>query len=409
MHAKIVQRPVGQGGLCEGRLFLRTQAGKASSSLVWLYDCGSNQEPALHREIAKAHGEIDVLFVSHVHADHVSGIEHLLKNKTVRQIVLPYLEPDTRLMLLAQAAMRDELTASYQAFLANPLSWVRSRSDGATVTYVDGDDGEGDIAEVPDPPSPDGRRAAAEEPLELAWIHSGANKSDNGVEVVGQGAVLAVRSGAMHLNWVFATHVHKPSQAKREAFRKALHKTFPGMSDAKIKTAAHTKAGLKKLRTCYDALWRDHNLVSLSLYAGPTQVQPDMDGLILAEEAFEPSCWPLHDFDCPPPWEGDRTWGWISTGDADLSGPRRRAAFLKTYQSYLPQVAVLLAPHHGSRHNWSEDLLKAMPNLRVGIAPAGPNDYGHPHQAVRDSFGKHGVPFFAVGLDRRLSQLVFVP
>jgi len=409
MHAKIVQRPVGQGGLCEGRLYLRTKAAKALSALVWLYDCGSNQEPALHREIAKVNAEIDVLFISHVHSDHVSGIEHLLKNKTVRQIVLPYLEPDTRLMLLAQAEMRDELTASYQAFLADPLSWVRSRSEGATIIYVDGDDGEGDIAETPAPPFPEDGGAAAEEPLELAWIHSAHDKSDSGIEVVGQGALLAVRSGAMQLNWVFATHVHKPSQGKREAFKKALHKTFPGMSDAKIKTAAHTKAGLKKLRTCYDALWKDHNLVSLSLYAGPTQVQPDMDGLIRAAEAFEPLWWPLHEFGWDPFCEGDRTWGWISTGDADLSGPRRRNAFLKSYQSYLPHVTVLLAPHHGSRHNWSEELLKAMPNLRVGIAPVGPNDYGHPHHAVRDSFGKNGVPFFAVGLDRRLSQIVLIP
>lgn len=198
IQAEIVQRPVGQGGLCEGRLCLRANAAKALSPLVWLYDCGSNQETALHREIAKVNTEIDVLFISHVHSDHVSGIEHLVKNKTVRQIVLPYLEPDTRLMLLAQAAMRDELTASYQTFLADPLSWVRSRSEGTTIIYVDGDDGEGDIGEIPAPPFPEGGRAAAEEPLKLDWIHFAHDKSDSGIEVVGQAATNPQVPGAIH-------------------------------------------------------------------------------------------------------------------------------------------------------------------------------------------------------------------
>jgi hypothetical protein len=409
MFARIVQRPVGQGGLCEGRICARTEGSAKQSTLSWLYDCGSNQPNALHREIEKVSDLIEILFISHVHSDHVSGIEYLLTKRTVNQIVLPYLEGDTCLMLMAQAAMSGTLTPSYRTFLNDPLAWFAQRAPNARVVYVDGDDGEGEIPGPPEPPLPADDLSEEEGDLGTTWYPTGVVKTVTGAQVADAGAQIAVSVGGTYANWIFVPHVHKPSAARQAAFKAALTRTFPKLSDEDIKKEAKTKAGLEKLRTCYDALWKDHNLVSLSLYAGPLQSLPDMQGEIMAWNAFEPEWWPPCGFSLDHSWYSAKDWGWISTGDADLSGPRRRAAFCSTYQQYLPHVTVLLTPHHGSRHNWHKELLDKVSNLKLGIAPAGPNSYGHPHKAVMDSFDKHGVPLLKVGLERRLHQDVFIP
>lgn len=421
LAAKITQRPVGQGGLCEGRLFaFRHYNSGMSNEIRWVFDCGSNQERALHREIDKIDGEIDILFLSHVHADHVSGIEYLLKSKTVRQIVLPYLEPDTCLMLMAQAAAKKELTEELRSFLEGPGTWLRSRrdgEDGPTIVFVDGvDTDESDLEPPPAPelPVPEERIAEVDSRLDVVWLPGLSAPSADEEQVAPAGSQIAVTVGGVYQNWIFTPHVHKPSTARQTKFRAELSIKFPGKSDLEIAQEASTLLGQKKLRDCYNKLWKDHNLVSLSLYAGPLRSEPELRGDLFTQDAFAAESWSderasyryLRRYSA---FASGKDWGWISTGDANLLRDRRRAAFCKTFSAYLEKVSVLLIPHHGSRHNWHSDLLSAMPKLSAGIAPAGHNTYGHPAPSVIEDFGKAGVPFYQVGIERRLSQVVIVP
>src|SRR3546814_9614135 len=87
LSANLTQHPVGQGGMMSGLLEI------PGGRFHWVYDCGSNQKGALTREIAKvaANGEIDCLFLSHLDSDHVNGLDQLLGNVRVREVVVPYL------------------------------------------------------------------------------------------------------------------------------------------------------------------------------------------------------------------------------------------------------------------------------------------------------------------------------
>lgn len=85
MKATLIQHPVGQGGLMSGLLELPDR------TIHWVYDCGSNQAEPRDREIAivEGHGNLDVLFLSHLDSDHVNGIDRLLMSVKVQEVVLP--------------------------------------------------------------------------------------------------------------------------------------------------------------------------------------------------------------------------------------------------------------------------------------------------------------------------------
>jgi hypothetical protein len=95
----------------------------------------------------------------------------------------------------------------------------------------------------------------------------------------------------------------------------------------------------EKIRECYDLIWSGHNLVSMALYAGPTD-----------SGSWGGEC--LH----PPGWWRDasaRAIGWLGTGDMHLNGSRRRQAMIQYHSGVLDQVNVFGLPHHGSHRNFS--------------------------------------------------------
>lgn len=91
---------LGQGGLHWGELTL------GQKSLRWVYDCGSNQTDALKREIGTVArgGDIDLLFLSHFDSDHINGVDLLLSQVKVREVVLPYLKEEILVAIIARDA-----------------------------------------------------------------------------------------------------------------------------------------------------------------------------------------------------------------------------------------------------------------------------------------------------------------
>ena len=68
-----------------------------------VYDCGTetgekNMEVSLDDQIdlfkkRKLHiSQIDILFISHFHADHINGLKRLLENVRVKKTVIPMLD-----------------------------------------------------------------------------------------------------------------------------------------------------------------------------------------------------------------------------------------------------------------------------------------------------------------------------
>lgn len=402
MKVKMVQHAVGQGGMFCGEL------SSGDAPLRWVYDCGSNQADALKREVGvvASGGDIDLLFISHLDSDHVNGIDLLLSQTRVKEVVLPYLDEEALIVTVARDASQGALTGTFVEAVTDLAAWFGSRGV-ETVTFVDGPDDEGGAdPNVPDPPE----GGDGEGKIDTKWTGEKVSFSEQAspprsgegaarMQHVSPGAAVLAMAPNRQLNWALIPYVHKPSAVLMKAFNDALEAAFgKGTSKKTIAEMAKDPTDRQKLRDCYDALWADHNLVSMTLYCGPIKKQR-VDIQLWFSALYRKWRW-RHGF------HGNEVGGWMLTGDAHLDGVRRRGRFLQFYQRFTGLINMLMLPHHGSIHNHSDAVLAAMPELWVGFAAAGPNSYGHPHKDVRRAVRSRRHAWFHRVDQKQSSQIV---
>lgn len=394
MQVKMVQHAVGQGGLFSGELTTR------GAPLRWVYDCGSNQRDSLRREIkiVADGGDIDMLFLSHLDSDHVGGVDELLAQVNVREVILPYLNECTVLAIMARDASIGALSGVFIEAANDLATWFGSRGV-ETITFVAGtdeDDG-GDGPSLRFDPS-DGREGKCSpewtqspqpvtEPIADPSLPQGRSGSVAMMRQVAPGAAVQLLTPTGAINWALIPYVQLPSAKQMRAFEQALEDEFgTPLNKKKIVADAKEKDNRDKLRNCYDGLWLDHNLITMTLYCGP--LSPQRSDVSLSKFRY---CYS----------QSNKVGGWMLTGDAHLDGLRRRRQFLQFYSRVTPLMNVLMLPHHGSIHNHSDLVLDAMPELIIGYAAAGPNSYGHPHHAVKAAVNGHRrARFFRVSKHR---------
>lgn len=377
------QLPVGQGGFHIGCLLERRRSFRGAYCdgaplFVWVYDCGSDQLSVLESQIRSVSGiRINMLFLSHLDEDHVVGVDKLLLTASeVQEVVLPYLNDEEWALHLASGASRSALSGTFIDLVASPADWFGARGV-KRITYVEANGEEGEGPDGPDPTEPSGEGALSPDgipqPLQSSWSREmpQATGSTGRAEIlrVPAGAVAPISGAGGELNWVLSPFAFRPSDAKLTSFASELSKEFGAALKTKdYADAARTEVGRKKLRACYDAVWKTHNLHSMALYAGP-------------------SVGPAHKLRCTA-WQGSLLRqivqpGWLSTGDFDLSVKKRREKFRQYYARYSSMIGQLTLPHHGSDHSFHASILSALPELTFGIAAVGANGHGHPGRGVQ--------------------------
>jgi glyoxylase-like metal-dependent hydrolase (beta-lactamase superfamily II) len=375
-EAIVTQHPVGQGGFLTGILRGRGR------DIRWIYDCGSLQDQALVREMSTAlstQSEIRLLFVSHLDYDHVSGLDRLLSlTKGVEEVVLPYFGVVEALALWATALEEGTASGTLGTFLQDPVRWLESR-DVSRVTFVRNRGDDDRLSEVPGP-------GGEGEEVGLQWVPLPTlepSTFEQPVLVANNGSVL--RATGLDLDWVLLPYAHDPGAHRLGAFVESLNNEFGGIPPHEIAKHVLHAGGRERLRSCYHQIWKDNNLISLSLYMGPS-----------SRFAGNRPKWEEIRFDLASSWTMLDHPGWLSTGDADLLGERRLAEFFRFFSPVLPAVGVVTAPHHGSVENSSYALYKGVPNLRFVVVPVGRNDYGHPSRVVKRAVEDTGARFFEV-------------
>ena len=389
--------PVGHGSFIRGRVATDNWNGE----FHWVYDCGSRRPSQLRGLVEDYYGSrrepIDLLCLSHFDADHVNGLELLLRRSPVKTLVLPYVGLAERLYLATQIQEQDGAMAAQQAAMtASPLRYLSARfSDRIDrIILIKGAAGW---------PEPEAAQSAAlppptptDSPLHIDGLSTDGMLQPHGEE---EGYLASDLGLANKL----AIASHFQPWRVGNAFEFVFYNSaLPGWrtprSGASLtKVAAEVDGVLRNYEMCslrtpkrgwehaLRELYDQHfgssaerrNAISLCAYAAPTGSrhthvwEAKRNASSVGRVTLEPSA--LH---------GD---GVLLTGDIALF--RRELEALKEHlgEARWRRIRAMQVPHHGSRRSWQPgNSAVCQHKYSVICAPQPVPDTSHPHQDVLD-------------------------
>lgn len=379
--------PIGQGLFTSGRL-----ATSNGASFNWVFDCGtsSSKSKYLDPEIARYHAGIcnsplDMLVISHFDHDHVSGISKLLKGRTVRLIVLPYLPLWFRVLLIVRLGA----TGSFRSFLVDPVAYLQGiAGDVDNIVFITGgaaQEPEQDFASSSEPDDNSPHDFSLSIPLGMPSDAGEFPSTDNGrlasVSIVSHASPFRIGNF-----WEFifynATPPSKVSIPQLQADVASLLKQHR----ATLGTFNWTKL-LPDLRTIYDAYFGTsggpRNDISLAMYSGSiaSTIGGPMVGLHPhgawvairpGGSSFVPAV-PIH----------------VSTGDGSYNSVAKIKALITHFTSgRWSRVSVFQVPHHGSVNSWLAPGGSSLCRHRFSIFTARTGSTDHPHPCVWADFAR---------------------
>lgn len=402
------QHAVGQG------FFHTAELIEDDATFRYVFDCGAMSSYKASRTARiKAYRaslppgtELDLVFISHAHADHLNGMEQLLKpGVTVDTIVLPLMNDADRLIAYGRDLMDDAVSAQnafYRAFIADPAAAL-GRFKSRQILFVRAQHGDGGApGSRGGPDGPDLDRDLGRRPTDsrLGWKllgrgHGGvvpnqdATKANGPVvETIDDTQALAVRLEEPWF-WLLAPYVDPSVDADRNLFMKALAAKLraSGAKGLAAKIKDLDAADMEKIVTQYSAalasayaeINKNLNVTSLCLYSGP------LPQATIPRFSYGATVGKWRTVKI----EAERA-AWLTTGDAALKQPKRRNSFLAHYGNLLKQVVTLTLPHHGSDHNFHAELITAIEPVEFVVAADRYGTWRHPGSAVVQAVASFG-------------------
>ena len=330
--------PIGQGAFyTERHKFNGTE-------FTIVYDCGSSTfkgkklETKIKSTFPKDH-PIDILFISHFHADHISGIEILAKHCKIKKVVIPLID-DTAKILLKVTNLLDN-NYSDTSLIDNPEDFFG-----------------GDISIIRIEPSeinPNSDGILLNDPTDISKIVSSTKNPS--------GTVFSPLAG---IDWFFIPFNYKHDGRKIQ-FETALN-TY-GLTLADIDTINKINKNKDIIIKAYSNVDGDLNKNSMILYSGKKS-----DDYLDCFNHFHHLYFYRH-------FHSELQSGCLYMGDIDLNEPGIVADIIAKLRQLLPFTGTLQVPHHGSVHNFASSILQ--PNIYCAIFSYGTtNTYGHPSARV---------------------------
>lgn len=402
------QRAVGQGFFHTAEL--QAEDGR---NLRYVYDCGAMKkyETARNARIDEylravgANAALDILFISHIHFDHISGIERLLDKTnglTVDTIVMPLINVADRLFAYARAANDDPAAINdpfFRELVVNPANalgrlgprqilFVRrgspdSGAPGYRAQDEDDPDGSPDIPRILGGARDGGLhwkligRGTGHE-FDQSYTESNGTEAVTRVAVVDDTLAMATTGVESCPEWVLSPFVDPTIKSKKDLFLRelALARGMP-VSDLKSWLADTSNVlellltGLFDLTAAYETVAGDFNLTSLCLYSGPKTNEGTTEAFYEAR---------LGSYFLGPTLQ--KKIGWLATGDAALRAKSRAKAFVDHYGSHFENTGTLTVPHHGSDHNHNSDLTMKVDAFVHVVAADAYSKWRHPGSKV---------------------------
>lgn len=331
-------RPVGQGAFYT-EVFKKDDG----TSFTVVYDCGTETDSSVLEaqinEFRKGISQIDILFISHFHKDHISGLDKLLEDISVIKTVIPMLP--AHIMTLAR--VQNLLHCKEEALAADAIIKELYLSDKTPKRF-------GKVIVV--------------EPLDYSDLSDEENGS---VQGLGERAKSGSCIDGFESLWEYVPfNSVSITDQRAEDFVEGLKGIAGALNDdGKLNVSKIIKGCRTKVKALYKKVMKeaDDNLYTMTLESRPSERLAKGSDTDVVREA---RCLYTGDFD--------------SVGNDSLWN-----RFTMVYD--YPSIGTVQIPHHGSKHNWRQEFLNGEPR-RFFISVGTTNTYHHPDfwvtQEVRD-------------------------
>lgn len=312
-------------------------------NFTFVYDCGSYKNKELiESEIRNSFDSkenIDAIFISHFHEDHINGLEYLLKNYKIKYLFLPFLTEFEKIFLVIENSIIGTRNTYLEGIILDPEQTINN-----DVTQV--------IRIEPKSDNNDDK--------ELLLIDNVDFPSK-----IKSGTKLAIGLS----NWLLIPfHFRRDEKTKQfQALIKAAGLKIESIVD--FKAILEDSSKFSMLEQCYKDVKGTLNSNSLVLYSGPNE-SPMHSIYVSYTLPFKP-LYPFYPLEA----------GCIYFGDYDASGNIKWKDLESSYSGYWNKIGCVQIPHHGSRHNYNTNINKKNPVLSI-LSCGETNHFRHPHGSV---------------------------
>lgn len=392
--------PVGHGAFYTEKFYLEEADSSPLSSVV--YDCGCF-ETAKSQNSIKSYQKriidlidgsfsnnetIDALFISHLHTDHILGVDYLLKHCKVKRIILPLLSEEDNLAMLINNILdlfpddsdeTDPNDGSVLDMVINCWSAIQSFENKTFVRPFE----ENNVIQD--------RTVSLEEIT---------NEIDSGTRIQ------TPSIGPFH--WEYIPFNSPVKESKANDLKNRLVKLIPSLysTNGKLNSEELKKYlcsnGIFTIKKEYKSVFPMENEYSMTLLSGlPEKCRKTCERSCEKTEAtIRRYC----------------TLNCLYMGDYELNKGDYWSVLWKCYKKLFKYIGLVQVPHHGSENNYNDKFYerplsngeKAL--SKICIISAGKDDkYNHPDQVVLDSIQGHNcVPIIVTEDPKTIQKFTYV-
>lgn len=334
----------------------------------FVYDCGSTRRSHLNSIVARYKNNLttprlDLLILSHLHDDHVAGLNTLLKKPkvSVDTVVLPYLSPIERLMV---SLAKTSLPSWFYEFWADPVQFLIARGVKRILLL-----GGGKASPPKDDFRPEGRFENEGERLDISEMPDDDHlqkevitKDEQWRRFLDQGRLLTKSHDGYAYKrvprgmWVFRFFNCRAKDSKLNRFERCIGPITRGVGLTNI---IKNMSKLQHLKKCYNLLQGEFNNTSIVVYHSPIMHER---GKVYRRNAI----------------------GHLLTGDISLN--QKWTEIERHFRGVFSKLSLCLVPHHGAKGNWNKAVLAKVPQKCQWIISSGiSNKHHHPsYKVIRD-------------------------
>lgn len=374
MHMRRFFLPVGQGAFYLERFWLPDQ----EHPINVVYDCGAliERSPARNIQCNQSNMEriieqvfqpretIHAVYLSHLHEDHVNGLQALCNRCKVNKVFFPLIAKEDLPLMRLQDWMQNNAEGS----IARMLIDVSENEDRPKMNP-------GPEQWIPVPATKD-----VERPPE------GPDNADYSFSsVIGH----SLSSYGAFQDWEFV-HYNFQEQARIGELKAALGRELQ-LSDEELRSELNNeslrslwddKESREKIKRAFKSIPGEFNTNSMALFSGSRcadlqQISLHQERLLHCHPLLSRQSFPLREFYCS---RRPTASGCLYTGDYNASGSKEWKTLKEHYKQYWHSIGCVQIPHHGSRHSFNDEFgeVNAFFVISAGLG----NHYHHPHAEV---------------------------